>query len=194
MSVTRWLWVRHAPTDPDGRVIGQTDIPSLAPDSDSLIRTAAMLQGADVMLSSPLARCRATVETLRTVSPVLPEPVFDAGLMEQDFGVWEGRPYSAITAWDGLDLQAMAAVKPPSGESFLDLLERTQALINREGTRFSGRTIAVLAHAGVIRAAITLALDMPPHRGLSLMIDPLSVSALTNHGDGGWGVEYINRI
>jgi len=194
MSVTRWLWVRHAPTDPDGRIIGHTDIPALEPDSESLIRTAVMLQGADVVMCSPLSRCRTTVEALRNISPTLPAALFDDGLKEQHFGAWEGRPYSAVGAWDGLDLQAMAALTPPEGESFLALIKRTQGVIARTGARFSGKTIAVVAHAGVIRAAVALALEMPPHRGLSLCIDPLSVTSLTDHGDGGWAVDHVNRF
>lgn len=191
--MTRWLWVRHAPTDPGGRIIGHTDIPALEPDSDSLTRTAAMLQIADVVLCSPLARCHSTVERLRSINPALPAPLFDDGLKEQHFGAWEGRPYSAVSAWDGLDLRAMADLTPPEGESFLDLIERTKRVTARAGAQFSGQTIAVIAHAGVIRAAVTLALDMPPHRGLSLCIDPLSVTSLTDHGDGGWAVDHVNR-
>ena len=53
MAVTRWLWVRHAPTNPDGRIIGRTDLPALEPEGESLIRAAAMLQGADVLLCQP---------------------------------------------------------------------------------------------------------------------------------------------
>ncbi|WP_281019770.1 MULTISPECIES: histidine phosphatase family protein [unclassified Minwuia] len=193
MSVTRWLWVRHAPTDPDGRIIGHTDIPALEPDSESLIRTAAMLQVAGVVLCSPLSRCRTTVETLRGISPALPAPLFDDELKEQHFGTWEGKPYSAVSAWNGLDLKAMAALRPPEGESFLDLIERTNRVISRAGGRFGGQTVAVIAHAGVIRAAVTLALGIPPHRGLSLCIDPLSVTSLTDHGDGGWAVDHVNR-
>ena len=193
MSVTRWLWVRHAPTNPDGRIIGQTDIPALEPDSDSLIRTAAMLQGADVVLCSPLTRCRTTAGMLRKVSPALQAPVFDGTLMEQHFGAWEGQPYSAVGAWDGLDLRGMAALTPPEGESFLDLVERVRGALPRIGAQFSGPTIAVIAHAGVIRAAVTLALDMPAHRGLSICIDPLSVTSLTDQGDSGWAVDHVNR-
>lgn len=193
MSPTRWLWVRHAPTDPGGRIIGHTDIPALEPDSESLIRAAVMLQGADVVLCSPLTRCHTTAGMLRKASPALPPPLFEAGLKEQDFGAWEGHPYSAVDAWNGLDLKAMADLTPPEGESFLDLIERTRQVTARAGAQFSGQTIAVIAHAGVIRAAVVLALDMPPHRGLSLCIDPLSVTSLTDHGDGGWAVDHVNR-
>ena len=77
--------------------------------------------------------------------------------------------------------------------SFLDLIERTKRVTARAGAQFNGQTIAVIAHAGVIRAAVALALDMPPHRGLSLCIDPLSVTSLTDHGDGGWAVDHVNR-
>lgn len=173
---------------------GQTDIPALQPDAESISRTATMLRGTNAVLCSPLSRCRSTLALLRAASPDLPEPVFRDDLIEQGFGAWEGRPYAEIGAWNGLDLSAMAALRAPGGESFLDLVERVRDLIARESVRHAGDTIAVIAHAGVIRAAVTLALDMPPHRGLSLVIDPLSVTAISDHGAGGWAVDHVNRV
>ena len=134
------------------------------------------------------------MDLLRAVSPALPDPIHDDGLMEQDFGSWEGQRYSDVAAWDGLDLTGIAALRPPGGESFTDLTERVRGVVADAGARFAGHNIAVIAHAGVIRAAVALALDMPPHRGLSLSVAPLSVTALTDHGDGGWAADFVNRI
>lgn len=192
-AVTRWLWVRHAPTDPDGRIIGRTDLPILEPEGESLVRAATLLRSADVLLCSPMDRCRRTAELLRAVGSGMPDPIFDDRLMEQDFGAWEGRRYADVAAWDDLPLRDMAALRPPGGESFLDLVARVRDAVADNGSRFAGRAIAVMSHAGVIRAATAIALEMPPHRGLSLGIVPLSVTGLTDHGDGGWAVDFVNR-
>lgn len=194
MGVTRWLWVRHAPTDPAGRIVGRTDIPIIPPDTEQVTRTATLLHAADVVLCSPLMRCRTTVNLLRDQHPTLPAASFHDDLMEQHFGTWEGLIHTTVDAWDGLDLAAMADVRAPEGESFRDVVARVETLVRRLGVEHEGRTIAIMAHAGVIRAAAVLALDMPVHRGLSLAVAPLSVTAISDHGTGGWGVDYINRV
>ncbi|MDF1721604.1 MAG: histidine phosphatase family protein [Minwuia sp.] len=194
MGLTRWLWVRHAPTDPAGRIIGHTDIPILPPDCDHLARTAARIASADVVFCSPLTRCRATLDLLRRQRPALPEATFHDVLMEQHFGDWEGKDHHATRAWDGLDLAAMADLRPPGGESFRDVVARMARFCAQNGPADAERTVAVIAHAGVIRAAVAHALDLPVHRGLSVAIAPLSVTALTDHGASGWAADYINRI
>lgn len=194
MGVTRWLWVRHAPTDPAGRIVGRTDIPIILPETEQVARTANLLHAADAMLCSPLTRCRTTLDLLRREHPTLPAALFHDDLREQHFGTWEGMTHATVDAWDRLDLAAMADLRPPDGESFRDVVARVETLIRRLGVEHEGRTIAVMAHAGIIRAATVLALDIPIHRGLSLAVAPLSVTALSDHGTGGWGVDYINRI
>lgn len=194
MGVTRWLWVRHAPTDPAGHIVGRTDIPIIPPETEQVARTANLLHAADVVLCSPLARCRTTLDLLRHQQPTLPAASYHDDLMEQHFGTWEGMAQAAIDAWDGLDLAAMADLRPPEGECFRDVVTRVETLVRRLGAEHEGRTIAVMAHAGVIRAAAVLALDIPAPRGLSLAVTPLSVTALSDHGTGGWGVDYINRV
>ena len=42
----------------------------------------------------------------------------------------------------------------------------------------NGRNIVAVAHAGTIRAALGLALDLKPKSALSLIIDPLSLSRI----------------
>ncbi len=194
MGVTRWLWVRHGPTDPGGLVVGRTDIPVLPPDPARLAGPAALLREAEVVFCSPLSRCRVTLDLLRDHCPSLPAASLHDDLMEQHFGAWEGLSHAAVDAWNGLDLSAMADLRPPEGESFRDVVARIGALVTRLGEAHRDQTIAVVAHEGVIRAATALALDLPLHRWLSIAINPLSVTALSDHGDGGWGVDYVNRV
>ena len=56
----------------------------------------------------------------------------------------------------------------------------------------AGDVIAV-AHAGTIRAALVVALEMPPDKALSFVIDPLSLTRL-DRLDNDWRVVAVNRI
>jgi len=53
--------------------------------------------------------------------------------------------------------------------------------------------VIVVAHAGTIRAALALALELSPDRALSFVIDPLSLTRLDRLDDG-WRVVTVNRI
>ena len=79
-------------------------------------------------------------------------------------------------------------MRPPGGESFIDMLARVGAAIDR----IEGPEILVVAHAGPIRAALAKALDLTPAGALSLCIDPLSLTCLVRHSDA-WLVEFVNR-
>lgn len=109
----------------------------------------------DLMLSSPLQRCSKLAAALDGGFQV------DARLVEIDFGAWEGK------AWDEIDRVEMDAWmddyvegRTPGGESFGDVLARVRDLV--EELRGSGHgTVALVAHAGVIRSLLTLVLDIP---------------------------------
>ena len=179
--MTRWWWLRHAPVaGHDGICVGQLDV---AADLSEAERVTGLPEGA-VWLSSPLRR---TLETAAALGhDTLAEPAF----AEQNFGDWQGRPYSsfAIEAGD------LATVVPPSGESFANLCVRVAAAVDRIGAEHAGRDIVVVGHAGSIRAALAHALGLPPERALSFAIAPLSLTTLVHYPDeNGWQVEGVNR-
>jgi alpha-ribazole phosphatase len=53
--------------------------------------------------------------------------------------------------------------------------------------------VIVVAHAGTIRAALALALELSPDKALSFVIDPWSLTRL-DRLDKGWRVVSVNRI
>ena len=85
-------------------------------------RVAALAPAVAAVVTSPLARCRATAEAdrrgARAESPVSVEP----DLIECDFGDWEGLTFAevrrALAGRDGRAGSARPAVAPPGGESF----------------------------------------------------------------------------
>lgn len=146
-----------------------------------------------MLVTSPLLRARATAQALRLAAPGLPALRVIEGVAEQDFGEWDGQPWSSIAAMRGLDMPALASLRPPGGESFVDLVGRVRSVTGSLAGQHPGARIAVVAHAGVIRAALAVALDLPPHRALAFGVETLSLTSLTDHGAEGWAVDFVNR-
>jgi broad specificity phosphatase PhoE len=148
-------FLRHGPTEWNvlGRVQGHTDIP-LSAEGLARMRGLRPPFAAPRVFVSPLTRARQTAEAFG-----LENPVFDARLMEQHWGRWEGLTRAEILAQDGADafLHAgrAAAFRPPGGESTQELHDRVAGFL-RDAAQDSSDAIAV-AHLGVLRAAYTLA-------------------------------------
>ncbi len=158
---------------------------------------AAHLPVPAVVVRSSLSRTRHTLEALIAAGwtevaerLIVVEPAFT----EQAFGAWEG------VAWD----QAASdpcyktfwlypfTVRPPGGgESFVDVMTRVRAAVRRLSSEYAGRDIVAVAHAGPIRAALALALNLTPEQVHAIAVDPLSVTCLEQRGTT-WQVRRIN--
>ena len=189
--VTRWWLVRHAPVpNPENRITGQADLDCDVSDTAAFRWLAAALPAEPVWIATPLRRTRQTLDAIRAVSPLV-EP----DLMEQSFGAWEGRTYDAVDSarfWE-----APATERPPGGESFAAVMARVAAAIERLTAEHAGRDLVAVVHAGAIRAALALALDLTPEAALRLRIDTLSLTRLDHVAVPGyppaWRVETVNR-
>jgi probable phosphoglycerate mutase len=148
-------FLRHGPTEwnAQGRVQGHTDIPLSDEGLQKMRGLRPPFQAARVF-SSPLKRARQTAEAMG-----LENPIFDARLMEQNWGDWEGLSRAEILARDGdeafLRAGQAAAFRPPGGESTEELHERVAGFL-RDAARDDSDAVAI-AHLGVLRAAYTLA-------------------------------------
>jgi len=183
---TTELWlIRHAPAAHGGRLAGRRDVACELPDESVLADVRAAVGTARVV-SSPALRCRQTAEALW---PGV-EPDLDARLWEQDFGAWENLPFADLPDIGRMSLADLVDHRPPGGESFaeqyLRVAEVMQALAGQGGR------IAVVAHAGVVRAALSLALGSVPV-GLAFQIAPLSLTRLIALPRGMWSVAGVNR-
>lgn len=201
-GTVRWWWVRHAPVPTrSGLIVGQMDLPCDTSDLDSLIILADRLPVGATLLMSPMLRARQTAQALEQAGALLSDPEEDEGLKEQCFGEWEG------LTWDDLTAEADGNVagsdsfwrdpannSPPGGESFEALVERVRFCVTDWTSRVGTGNIVAVAHAGSIRAAVALALDLEPLVALRFVIDPLSLTCLEYHGEAGWGVRCINEL
>jgi broad specificity phosphatase PhoE len=166
--MTLFAILRHGPTawTTEGRLQGRRDLPLNA---EGRRRVAAWRLPAALAACcwrvSPLRRARETAALLG-ISDAVAEP----GLIEMDWGQWEGQRLAELRAGvPGMTVMEAAGLdfRPPGGESPRELQARLRPLLARIAEE--GVPVAAVAHKGVIRALFALATgwDMrakPPQR------------------------------
>ncbi|WP_040604575.1 histidine phosphatase family protein [Sagittula stellata] len=182
--------IRHAPVAEPGVLNGRRDVAArLSPDAIHALRQGAGRVAKVVV--SPALRCRQTAKALWPDA----EPTEDARLWEQDFGDFEGRALQHLPDLGEISPDALAAHRWPGGESFADVCSRAApALQDAAGmARDHGAPVAVVAHAGVIRAALALVTGHVPG-ALAFEIAPLSVTRLGVWRGAPVSVRSVNRV
>jgi alpha-ribazole phosphatase len=190
-----------------GCCYGQTDFPCDVAAAEHFVALAAGLPRDAVWVASPLKRTHMTGAALVAAGAdgpaQMPGPDLhvEADLIEQHFGDWQGVKYSELHARRTDDWQrfwlAPAHETPPGGESFALVTERVHRAIARLNTRYEGRDIVSLSHGGVIRAALSQALELPPQGSLTFAVDNLSLTRIEHFpepgGAHGWRVAMVNQ-
>jgi glucosyl-3-phosphoglycerate phosphatase len=147
----RILLVRHGEStyNAEARLQGQADPPLSERGREEARVLARSLNGIspDRVISSDLVRARETAALLGH-----PHAATDARLREIDVGQWQGRPLSDFPggsepSWRG------GPLTPPGGESWGQLVERVGAAVDE--LIAAGGSWLVIAHGGVVRAAVT---------------------------------------
>lgn len=195
-GVVNWWWIRHAPSASAANIIhGRDAVSADLSDTDALKNLTARLPTGAIALTSGIARAVQTYEAIHSLNPALPTAQTEPDFAEQDFGDWTGRTWDDVAPaaphfWDD-----PIETAPPNGESFAvscrRVLRRIEAMSN---TRKSGSIVCV-AHAGTIRAALALALDLDFAASIRFEIDPLSltrIDAFVAEGGISWRVQSVN--
>jgi broad specificity phosphatase PhoE len=165
--MTRIVLVRHGQTEWNRfeRVRGRADIAldatGRAQAEATGQRVAAELQPAAVYCS-PLQRALHTAQAI--ASRLSQEPQIDQGLVDMDFGDWQGltgpeveqRWPEAAAAW----IKAPDRVSFPGGESLPQVLERCSAALGTLIERHREQTIAAVAHTVVNRVLLCFVLGI----------------------------------
>jgi probable phosphomutase (TIGR03848 family) len=133
------------------------------------------------VVSSPLIRCRRTVEL------ALPEAevIEDDGLIECGYGDWEGQPLKKLAKdplWPVVQVHPSAAVFP-NGEAMADMSARAVATVRRWDAKINaehGPDALWLAcsHGDVIKAIVADALGLHLDQFQRIVADPASVSVI----------------
>ena len=196
-ATTRWWWIRHAPAlNPENRLYGQMDIAADLSDERSFAALARVLPDEAVWVASSLSRAHDTARKLAELAGFAPKIVRETALREQAFGKWEGKTRTAIES-DEQDAFWADPVhnRMPSGESFVELVDRVCPAVDRLNAEHQGADIVAVGHAGTIRAALCHALGADPAAGLAVQIDPLSLTRIDAiHGERmvQWRVATVN--
>lgn len=210
VTVTHWWWVRHAPvTVNDGRIYGRADLPCDTDDPDLYAGLAALLPRDAVLVTSNLMRTHQTAQAIADAGLPMAERREYEDLAEQSFGDWQGQHYADVEKTDPRIVHdywlCPAHYRPPAGESFVDLIARVAPVVEAVSDEHPGRHVIAVAHGGVIRAALAIALGIDPERALSFTIDNCSVTRIDRIETGaddptpgsgrlGWRTVLVNRL
>ncbi len=184
------------------RIQGQRDVPL----SDRGVCQAQALaqrleaERVDLVFTSDLQRAHNTAQAVAALQPSLREPIrVRAALRERHYGSWEGltaaeareqwerraalsaagaapggKPATAPDVWEG----------PPDAETFGDLIDRLLSAWKEVATELDGgATVALVGHAGSLRALLCGLTATPPAEQRRWHMDNAALSRLT--WDGG---------
>jgi alpha-ribazole phosphatase/probable phosphoglycerate mutase len=193
--MTRLLLIRHAEPDEDarGRCYGRLDIGLSPTGLASAERLAASLRDVELEVVYVSPRLRA----IQTAAALGSKPRVDDRLRELDFGELEGRTYHEIERerpeffrrW----METPTLVRFPGGESYSELRERVASAVGDIVAAHNDRTVGLVSHGGVIRAALTVALGLPDDRAFALDVGYARISAV-DWFDGAPVVRLVNGV
>ncbi len=165
--MTRLLLIRHGNTvDEETEKVykGRTDIPLSRTGVSRMEKAAAFLTAftIDRVFTSTLSR---SVESGRIVAhPQRLEIEVDPAFDEVSFGVWEGLTFDEIRQRypreHALWIEDPGAYPPPEGESFETARKRSMERLTGIIEECRGQTVALVAHAGIMRIMIFSLLNM----------------------------------
>lgn len=192
--------VRHGETDwnSQGILQGWSDVPLNAVGRRQARAMAAefVRAGFAAIWSSPLIRARATAEI---IAPLLrlPPPRCHAGLMERNFGIFQGVPKAELAELNPVELQLILKRNPAGhfagGETMDEFADRVLAALGEIGAAHAGARVLVVTHGwtmdaitrhvrGLPRSAI---LDMKRKNGESLWLAASAAAILPLDGGNG---------
>ena len=172
---TTILLIRHGETawNAEKRLQGHLDIALNAEGERqaALLAAALAAERIDHIISSDLMRARQTAEAICQARGAA--LATDPALRERCYGGFEGLLYSEIAArfprefaaWQARDVNGVVPPGANRGETFRQFYDRVTGAIALHAAAHPGKTLALVAHGGVLecayRAALGLSLETP---------------------------------
>jgi probable phosphoglycerate mutase len=156
-------------------------------------RRLAKVDDIAAVVTSPLGRAQETAASVGTALGLA--PVVVDGLIETDFGAWEGLTFAEAAERDPEVHRRWlgdTAVAPPGGESFDEVQRRIRRARNDLIAEYSGRSIVVVSHVTPIKTLLRMALDVGPSLLFRLHLDLASLSVAEFYPDGHASVRLVN--
>ena len=195
---TRFLLLRHGqtPLTVERRYSGRGEISlSELGEQQAAAAAARLAKVSDIaaVVASPLTR---TMQTGRAVADAIGvELTTHDGLIETDFGDWEGLTFREAAERDPeLHRRWLSdtSVQPPNGESFDAVHRRVRRGRDDLISRYGAGTIVVVSHVTPIKSLLRMALDAGPSLLYRLHLDTASLSTAEFYPDGNASVRLVN--
>lgn len=139
------------------------------------------LQLPDLLIHSPQRRARQTAEILAAELGSDTKQV--EALREISFGDWEGLAQDELALLpEVLSWQGSITVRPPNGESLMDLEARVLPVLDQAIAANCGRGVAIVSHMMPTRAMLVRLLRAGPEIYWGMNLKPASISALRSFG------------
>ncbi|MFF5898585.1 histidine phosphatase family protein [Streptomyces argenteolus] len=183
------ILVRHgrSTANTSGVLAGRT--PGVSLDERGAGQAAALparLAALDLVaaVSSPLQRCRETLQPLLDSRPALPLHI-EEGISECDYGDWSGRKLAELSDEPLMSVvqQHPSAAEFPGGESMRAMQARAVGAVREWNARIGAEhgedaTYVMCSHGDIIKALVADALGMHLDLFQRVHVDPCSVTAI----------------
>jgi alpha-ribazole phosphatase/probable phosphoglycerate mutase len=172
--------IRHAEPADDarGRCYGRLDVGLSSVGIANAATLAGNLRNVELAAVYTSPRRRA----FQTAFALDPAAVIDERLRELDFGELEGRGYEEIErerpalfkSW----METPTLVRFPGGESYEELRVRVASAVDDVVAAHAAKTVAIVAHGGVVRAALAVVLGLADDRAFALDVGYARISVV----------------
>lgn len=145
----------------------------------------------DRIVHSPLDRTSETAAAIAAARGSAVPVAAAAGLIEIDLGDWTGRSWQDFgddPAWRDWN-ERRGSARIPGGETMREAQARIVGCLAALAREADGRTVAVVSHSDMIRAAVAHVLELPLDRLLSFDVDVASVTRVVW---GEWGARLLS--
>ncbi len=162
-----------------GKLYGATDVPLSDIGKEQLLQAVKTIHQEPItqVVSSPLQRCAWLAEKLKDEVPV----TYNRGFAEMDFGDWEGQDIKTLLHEQPNFQADVSQLEAPNGETFTDFHGRVKQTWDNyiaEHIEQGGHHL-LIAHGGVIRVLLGLALHVPTQHLSSLFVPHAAWSRIT---------------
>lgn len=186
---TTTLLLRHGqtPLSIERRFAGTGDVPLTEVGREQARAAARALKdrGLDVIVTSPLTRCR---DTAAEVAAATGAPVrIEEGFRETDFGAWEGLTFGEVRERWPREMEvwlADPAAAPPGGESFEQVARRVRTALDKLTVRHRHQKVLVVSHVTPIKLLVREALQAPMDALYRMHLDVSSLTQIDWYADG----------
>jgi probable phosphoglycerate mutase len=188
--MTRLIIVRHGHTalNDGDRFRGQT----VTPLSEQGLREAKLTARAiaarwelSAVYTSAVRRAHETGEAI--AEPFGLHAIDEPGILDMDYGEWTGLSFEEARARDPeiyrVCFERASAFRPPNGESFEELRERSVAAVKTIAERHGGQSVAVVTHTVIIRLILLGFMNMSTDEFWRIRQGTCAINVIEREGD-----------